>query len=287
MPNPNKDKSTVIVVSDLHAGSIFGMLPPKFLTFTKAAIEQNVGQLYLWDCWLDFCRRVKEFKRSATAIIINGDVVDGDQYRNKGSELTLVSPSDQADAAIACLKVLRDAAPNAKFFFTQGTPYHVGHWNQAEEYVASELGAERYESLGTGDRCREVLWLDVDGVIFEAAHHITVNQGFYRLTAIDREGQWSAISAKDASKGVPKSDILIRSHVHYFSYGEHASKQMLTTPAWQLQTRYMRKNSVHRMHPDIGGLIISVDAAAKERGESPCHVRKEMYRLPPVAVTKL
>lgn len=281
----DKPKKRGVVVSDIHAGSIYGMLPPNFKTFTGARIEQNTGQAYLWTCWIDFCERVADFKPDF--VIVNGDVVDGDQRRNHGAELSLVSPEDQTKAAADVLQVLEKSAPGAKWYFTQGTPYHVGDWNIAEESVAANLSGEFYKSVGVGNRCREVLWLNVDGVVIEAAHHIATNTGFYRLTALDREGQWSAISGKDESKGVPKADLLIRSHVHYFGYGEHASKQMITTPCWQLQTRYMRKNSVHRMHPDIGGVMVEVDSAAKERGNAPCRIIKELYKLPPVGMTRL
>jgi len=274
-----------LVVSDIHCGSIYGMLPPDFATFSGVIIPQNAAQKYLWQCWMDFCKRASLWQPEF--VIVNGDVVDGDQHRNKGSELTLVSIDDQCRAAKRTLGLLKAQTPGAKWYFTQGTPYHVGEWNVCEEHVAEDLGAERYLSLGTGDYCREVLWLNVDGVIIEAAHHIAVSVGFYRLTALDREGQWSAISAKDETKGVPKSDLLIRSHVHYFGHAEHASKQIVTTPCWQLQTRYMRKNSVHRMHPDIGGLFIEVDPAAKERGTASCRIQKELYKLPPIAITRL
>jgi len=274
-----------VVVSDIHCGSIYGLLPPNFVTYEGVPKIINPGQEYLWDCWIDFCHRTQLFKPDF--VIVNGDLVDGMQKKNHGAELSLLDWRDQGLAAKQVLGHLKKAVgPKAKWYFTQGTPYHVGNYGDAEESVAEAMGAEAYTSLGTGRLCREVLWLDVDGVIVEAAHHITPTTGFYRLTAIDREAQWSAISAKDASKGVPKSDILIRSHVHNFSYGEHASKQILTTPAWQLQTRFMRHSSVHRMHPDIGGIFLEIDGKAKAKGEAPCHVRKEMYALPQVSVTK-
>lgn len=275
-----------IVVSDLHCGSIYGLLPPGMDTFEGQPRPMNPGQEYLWACWKDFAERARAAQPSF--VIVNGDSVDGNQWRNAGSEISLIDHRDQRRAAIMVLQHLqRRLQGKVKWYFTQGTPYHVGQFGDAEEDIAEALGAERYGSVGTGQLCREALWLDVDGVILEACHHISVSSGFYRLTAIDREGQWSALSAKDASKGVPKADCLIRSHVHYFSYGEHASKQMLTTPCWELQTRYMRKNSLHRMHPDIGGIILDIDARAKKRGEAPVRVTKELYALPPVPVTTL
>jgi hypothetical protein len=274
-----------IVVSDIHTGSIYGLQPPAFTDFAGRVVPQNVGQQFLWRCWLDFAQRAGRFKPDF--VIVNGDVVDGPQRKNQGAELSLPAPGDQVSAAIEVLRELRKKTNQAKYFFTQGTPYHVGEWGDAEESIASALGATEYLSLGNGKLCREVLWLSMEGVILEAAHHISGGTGFYRLTSLDREAQWSALSGTDASKGIPKSDLLIRSHVHNFAYGEHASKQILTTPCWQLQTRYARKHSVHRLHPDIGGIMLEIDGEAKLKGEAPCIVRKELYTLPPVAITSL
>lgn len=273
------------VVSDLHCGSIYGLLPPGFHDFKGKECRLNAGQEYLWECWIDFAKRAQAHKPDF--VIINGDVIDGPQKKNHGSELDLPAHRDQQLAAVQVLKELRNRLPKAKFYFTQGTPYHVGHFGGAEESIATALEAEQYQSIGTGYLCREILWLAVEGVVIEAAHHISVSSGFYRLTALDREMQWSALTGKDATKGVPKVDLVVRSHVHYFSKAEHASKQGVTTPCWQLQTRYMRKNSTSRMLPDIGGLLLEVDGTAKKRGEAPVRIIKELYTLPAVTVTEL
>lgn len=273
------------VVSDLQCGSIFGMLPPEFITAEGIPKIQNAGQVYLWECWLDFGQRLKEFKPDA--IIFNGDANDGRQRKNEGVELSLNLISDQIRAAVHCLKVLKKAAPNAKWYFTRGTAYHVGQAGQDEEEIAKQMGAEKYPSVGTGVYVREVLWLDVEGVIIEASHHIGVSQGFYRLTQLDKEMQWSAMAAKDNSKGVPRADLLIRSHVHNFQNAEHASKQGIVTPCWQLQTSFMRKNSTYRMLPDIGGVFIEINGEAKQRGKPPCRILKELYPLPGISVAKL
>lgn len=275
-----------VVVSDIHSGSIYGMLPPGFQTFDGVPKGQNIGQQYLWECWEDFCQRVSRFKPDFC--IANGDIVDGPQRKNDGSELTLHSPSDQVGAAVEILKRLRKATgPECKWYFTQGTPYHVGHWGAAEEEIAKQLGGEKYWSVGVGKLCREILWLRCEGVVLEAAHHVGSASGFYRLTGIDREMQWSAMAGKDDLKGLPKSDFLIRSHLHNFVSGEHASKQGLITPCWQLQTRYARKGSVARLLPDIGGLFLEVDGEAKKNGEAPVRVVKHIYRLPNVRLTEL
>lgn len=275
-----------LVVSDIHCGSIYGLLPPGFVTFEGVEKKLNVGQQYLWECWEDFCNRAKEFKPDF--VIANGDLVDGPQKKNQGSELSLITPGDQGRAATDTLRVLRKATgPAAKWYFTQGTPYHVGNFGDAEEEIAHQCTAEKYHSVGTGKYCREVLWLKVEGVIIEAAHHVSGTTGLYRLTGIDREMQWSAMAGKDDLKGVPKSDLLVRSHLHHFVSGEHASKQGIITPCWQLQTRYARKHSVSRLLPDIGGILLTVDGEAKKRGEAPVSITKELYRLPTIRLTEL
>jgi hypothetical protein len=275
-----------VFMSDIHVGSASGILPPDYVTSEGITMPLNTGQRYLWDCWLDFRARVKRFVPDT--IIVNGDVVEGVQRKEGGAGLSLRLMVDQKHAAVSALSMIKSAAPKScQMFFVQGTAYHVGENGEAEEDIAAQLGARQYHSIGAGKLVREILWLDMDGVIIEVSHPIGGNSGFYRTTALDREMQWSALSGKDSSKGVPKADLIVRSHVHFFMVAEHASKQGCICPCWQLQTRYARKASVHRLHPDIGGVFVCVDPSAKKRGEPPCRILKQLYDLPSVPITKL
>lgn len=146
------------VVSDLHNGSIYGLLPPDFVTFEDVPKPQNAGQKYLWECWEDYCDRTAAFRPDFG--IINGDCVDGPQQKNHGSELSLIAPQDQTSACIQTIKRLKKGLPaHCKLYFTQGTPYHVGNFGASEEAVAEATGGTRYPSVGTGRLCREILWL--------------------------------------------------------------------------------------------------------------------------------
>lgn len=275
-----------IVISDLQCGSIYGILPDQFVTGEDVHKPQNPGQAYLWACWIDYCNKAREF--NPDFVVLNGDLVDGKQQAQKGTELSLPLMDDQRRAAVECLTYTKNLLrPECKWYAVAGTVYHVGDGNEYEEAIAREMGCEPYKGAGTGRLCREILDLDVEGVIINFAHHISVNSGFYRATAADREGQWSAMTAKDQSKGVPKADVVIRSHVHNFIHVEHASKHIIQTPCWQLQTRFMRKHSAYRMLPDIGGIFLEVDGDAKKRGEDPLRLTKHLYSLPPAPVTKL
>jgi hypothetical protein len=277
----------IIAIGDLHIGSMYAPLPPDFITYDGAVKTWNPAQEYLWKCWDDFAWRCHKF--APDAIIVNGDCIEGPQKKSNGFEVSLPSQDDQCAACVAILHHLKARVPETcKWYFTAGTAYHVGEWHSAEEGIARDMGGEAYWSIGTGRQCREVLWLDAEGVILEATHHPAGSStGFYRMTVLDRDAQWSAMAAKDATKGIPKAELLIRSHLHFFGNLEHESKQVLQLPCWKLGDRHSRKSGLHRFIPSIGGVFIEVDGTAKSRGEAPCTVRKELYSLPPVKVVKL
>lgn len=270
----------IAVVGDFHCGSIFGMLPAKFETSEGVIKPQNAGQRYLWECWQHACDYI--VKQKVDAIVVNGDVIDGMQRAQRGTELSLVLTTDQRAAAVETLLPLASLAP---MYFVQGTEYHDLKAGQAVEEVAKTLNAVRYDGPGTGRYSREVLDLEVDDVVLNFSHGIGVGSGFYRATPYDREGIFSALAGKDGK--MPKADVVVRSHAHFFLHLEHASKHMVGVPCWQLQTRFMRKNSVYRMLPDIGFVILHIDGDAKREGFDPCVVQKVLYSLPRVNTVKL
>lgn len=269
------------VVSDLHCGHIFGILPPDFVTSEGRTINLNAGQRYLWQCWQDAADRMYPLD----ALVINGDAIDGAQQKSQGVEFCLPMLEDQSEAAFRAIDFLRRETKAKKVYLLAGTEYHSGRAAREEEVIAQRLGATLYMGVGSGRYCREVLDLEVDGVILNFAHGISIASGLYRATPPDREAVWSALAGK-AGK-CAKAECVIRSHAHNFVHVEHQSKHSLITPCWQLQTRYMRKNSVYRMMPDIGYVIVEVDATARKTGDDPCHIIKRIYPLPEPKISHL
>jgi hypothetical protein len=272
----------ILCVSDIHPGSIFGMLPPDFVASTGMPVHQAVWQRYLWECWLDMIAWAT--KAPLDAIVVVGDVVEGKQFKGHCSELCLPLVLDQEEASQAILGPLI-AKAKCKTYFVKGTFYHDDELGRSVDNVAKGLKATVYDGLGTGKYAKEVLDLDVDGVVLDFSHGISVSGGLYRAVSIDREALWSALAGK--ADQVPKADVIIRGHAHYFVHVEHSSKHGLILPAWQLQTSFMRKNSRYRMIPDIGAVVLEIDGEAKKRGEDPCRLRKKLYPLPPQRLVHL
>jgi predicted phosphodiesterase len=272
----------ILCVSDIHPGSIYGMLPPDFVASTGQPVPQSRVQKYLWECWLDMIAWAT--RKKLHAVIVVGDVVEGKQPKSHASELCLPLVADQEEASRRILGELIRAA-RCKLFIVKGTFYHDDELGRSVDNVARALRATAYEGLGTGYLAREVLDLNVGGVIVDVSHGISISTGLYRAVAIDREALWSAIAGK-TGKAI-KADVLVRGHAHYFVHVEHPSKHALILPAWQVQTSYMRRHSRYRMIPDLGAALLEIDPAAKRKGGDPCAVRKRIYDLPAHPVTNL
>lgn len=270
----------IIVVGDLHVGSIYGLHPPTFDSSASAWVPQNPAQKHTWKCWLDFWDWARAAGR-IDCVVVMGDVVDGEQSRQRGSEKCLATLGEQVRAAAACLKpVVR----NVPLYLIQGTEYHDSTAAQAVEELAMELRVTGYQGVGAGYLSREVLDLKVNDTMLNFAHHGPGVVGLYRATGADKEGIFSALAGKEG-KAI-KADVVVRGHNHFFIHVEHASKHVVYCPTWQLQTRFMRKSSAYRMIPDIGGVEIRVYAGLPA-GEDPVRVIKRIYPLPPLRAETL
>jgi len=224
-------------------------------------------------------------KEPVDALIVNGDSIDGEQRRNRGTELSFNRIEDQAEAAVTCLKHLIETAKIPKVYIVSGTPYHDSDAGREAENVAQRINAERYPGLGAGRYCRDMLDLDVDGVVLNIQHGLPTSGALYRGVAPDREALWSALAGKEGKAA--KADCIIRGHVHTYVHVEHPTKHAVISPAWQLQTPYMRKTSAYRMIPDIGYVVIIIDGEAKKCKQDPIQISKKLYPLPEPKVTKL
>jgi hypothetical protein len=266
----------VLVVSDLHCGSIYGLLPPGFER-TDGQGRMFKPRRMLWNLWTEMCKET----RGADIVIVNGDLIDGKQEIQRQTELLMSTVEEQVDAATLCLRQIK-AARGARWYFVQGSEYHDQKGCPAVERVAERFGAVKPspdDNFGGGVHSWETIDLEVEpGVVLNVQHGVSVGQGFYRATPYDREGIYSALAGKDGA--APRADCVIRSHAHFFMHLEHESKHIIGSPCWQLQTRYMRKNSAYRMVPDIGAVVVTVDGAAKKAGRDPILLHKFLYRLP-------
>ncbi len=224
----------VVILSDGHSGSRTGLTPPKWQTLFKNQIKNDSeedsteneffeSQHYKFqklqsDLWNFYITTINKLK-PIDLLIYNGDAIEGKGTRSGGTELITSDCITQANMAINCIK-----ATNAKnIIMTYGTGYHVGDAEDFEALVAKGVGAKK---IGSHE------WVTINGVTFDIKHHIGNSQTPHtRNTNVAKDRIWNLIWNEYNEQ--PKSDILIRSHCHYFDYCGGRNWLALVTPALQ------------------------------------------------------
>ena len=195
--------------------------------------------------------------------MVNGEPIDGQGVKSRGVEQWTTNYLDQIDAAVQLVKMFKAK----KVFVTQGSGYHIEQGGvSVEEIFGQRVGAEKVD----GRFVTPELFLTVEGITFNLAHHITSStSGWnYRSTAIAKE---LMLGQLNVSHKFP-FDIMVRSHIHYFWAVESAGKLGVITPAWQLQTAFMQKKGTMGSIPDIGASRFIVDG-------SNYHLEKRLFKL--------
>ena len=252
----NRDLA-LVVVSDLHVGSVVGLWPLGVPLDEGGELIPNLvqGAILRWwrEFWDDFVpQRAKKRQR---IIVVNGDLVEG-TFHNVAA-LCAPNSSDQRKAAIALLE--KERRKGDVLYVVRGTEAHAGLSGGDEEAIGQALDCP--VERGTGQYSRWHLLLKIHGVVLSFAHHIGVTQSpasegtaltTQLVLAMKEAGQWGNV--------LP--DLIIRSHRHRFwmsaAPGQRGTHTIITTPGWQGKTPFVQRISPATM-PQIGGVVVLVD----------------------------
>lgn len=206
----------VLVMSDTHCGHRLGLTPPKW--WQPKGDEYGKFQRETWN-WF-----AKETKKHGPfdIIIHNGDAIDGDGWRSGGTEQITTDRDTQAWMAARCIQ--QAMTEKTKVFMTYGTPYHTG---SAEDF--EKLLKERVKNCTIGSH----EWVDINGHIFDLKHEVSssgVPHG--RWSPLAKEKLWNDMWVAEYESH-PESDIIIRSHVHYYKFLGDSRFSGISTPALQ------------------------------------------------------
>lgn len=231
----------VMATGDWHSGHQVGLSPPEYHTPTTSEhkfIKLANVRREIWN-WFD--ENVRPF-RPIDILILNGDAVDGKGERSGGTEQTSSDRTIQCNMAYKAIEFIDPSVIR----MTYGTPSHVGVLEDWEDVLAEKAGAK----IGSHE------WFEINGKIFDCKHKIGSSQIPHgRFTPIAREVLWNREWAMDGSQ--PKADILLRSHVHYFSPIEYDGTIGMTLPAMMgFGSKYGSRQCSGRV--DIGFVIFDI-----------------------------
>lgn len=266
----------VIVVSDIHAGCQFGLFPVDtpihldgggFYAPSENQIITWGWWRYFWDKWVPKVTRGEDY-----AIVVNGDLIDGEHHKNK----THISTNFATQEQIACAILAREVEKAAGgLYVVRGTEAHVGKSAENEERCAKALGAVPDH---VGNYSRHDLWMFVggeDGCLVNFAHHIgcTVSMQ-YESTAVMRELATLFSLAGRWHNRAP--DIVVRSHRHISTMVQVPTANgygiAVVTPGWQLKTPFIYNTGAKNEYPQFGGVLI-------RQGDEEHYTRSKVWNI--------
>lgn len=263
----------IAIISDLHFGSTTGLCPAEGMALDDGGeYKPSRFQVELAGAWKRFFEWIdKKTDKGCDkrALVINGDLVDGVHHNTVAIATNNIMTQEKA--AIESLK------PVAKQFdcvyVNRGTEAHAQPGSQSDERIAAGIGAVKDES---GNSSRWQLWLEVEGIVFNVAHHIgTTSSAAYESSAVMREMVAALVEAGQWGQRMP--DVFVRSHRHrYIELAIPSARgkiQAVVTPGWQLRTPFVEKIDRMRM-PHIGGLLFFVE-------DDRCTIKEKIFPFLP------
>jgi len=244
-----KKSKRVLVVSDFHCGHRSGLTPPAWQSRPAGSnpAQHNKYANTQKDLWGWYAKTIKSIQ-PIDILIVNGDAIDGRGERSGSTELIATNRQEQVAMAVECIKTVKAES----IVMTYGTPYHTGYKEDWEACIADRVKAEK---IGAHE------WIEVNGIVIDIKHKIGRSElPHTRHTAIARDHLWNELWA--AHDEQPRANILIRSHVHYFTYAGSNRWLAITTPALQSYgTKYGARECTGKV--DVGLIYFDIE----ENGE--------------------
>jgi hypothetical protein len=238
-----RPKYRVLLAGDFHCGHKAGLTPQGYQLPLDSAVDKIFAE-FERESW-DFFTASIDSLRPFTHAIFNGDLIDGDGKKSKGTELLTTDRNIQVDMAVKVIDTV-----GAKInVITYGTPYHTGDGEAFEYNIAQQTGAMlNAENL-----------LSIGGVIFNVKHHTGGSSTPYgAATPLLKDALWSDLWAQLENN--PTADIVVRSHTHTFIRIDDGFRTAVVLPALQgAMTKYGSLRMSKVVHWGYGYVDIFAD----------------------------
>lgn len=269
-PVKRKDKHRRVIAftSDLHALSAYALCPGNFHTMEGNPLQATKAQMQLLNSWEKYIGKTNEFKCDTVCLV--GDIIDGQNYRERGVQLMSTNLDDQIEAAVELLVPL---CRGRRVYVWSGSGYHKstqGHNPEKDICEHKKLSKVADFTLWMGPISN--MTFPPSKKVFNIQHGVSAAY-IYRTMLMDREILF--IEEAERMLKIPNIDILIRGHWHNFIHLHKNKKHGIQLPCWEMYKPWRGALlSYGKMQPDIGGVITFLDEADR------IDVHHYLYDLP-------
>lgn len=237
-----------LVISDLHSMHRAGLVHPEFDARPQNRESPQFSLYRLRSKMFKFYSELIDFLKPVDVLIVNGDAVEGKGGKSGSTEVLTADRAEQASNAAALINMVGARVVE----MTYGSAYHAGVSEDWEDETAKEVeNLHKVESVG---------YYKIGKLMFQARHHVGRSSVPYgRMTPLAKQNVWNVLWKERGE--YPHVDIILRSHVHYFTYCGEADWLAFTTPALQA---YWTKYGTRRCDGtvDFGLLWFDVDGSS-------------------------
>ncbi|MEM3075190.1 MAG: hypothetical protein QW727_04590 [Candidatus Pacearchaeota archaeon] len=273
-----KNSNAIVVISDLHVGSIYGLCGDRVVLDGGGIYRPNKIQKEIFKIWNGFWEFVNDETSNSDGfdIVINGDLIEGYHH-----DIKCIWSSNIADQISAFVDLFYEIFKNNKnlksklkdIHIVRGTESHAGKSCEFEEILRKILNEKFSKNENTVKISEYELFLKFgkSETLCHFSHHTSnFSSRFGEVNSILKEIdsllldsiRWNKV------KLIPK--FIIRSHCHK-SCGveipmenvncknEKYNKSIvgITTPCWQAKTPYIYKLAIGKnQRSHIGGTIL-------------------------------
>jgi len=239
------------VFSDIHVGSRYSVCSEKPEIDGAADYKPSQNQKKLLTGWYNCVDKITQKPR---AVVINGEPIDGDNKKSLADSVW----SSNIDDQINDFKRLFSPIKTDNLIFVRGSGYHVTKdATNFEKTIAREMNARKYRSI-MGD----MTMVDYEATVrllkkhIHFTHHIGYSGWWmYRPTPVARELIKMHFAHRENGF---HTDVVVRSHVHYYVEVRFPHTIGLTTPAWKFPDGFMYRRGEPEL-PSIGCVEIIVE----------------------------
>lgn len=246
---------TLIVVGDIHANSSVGVCPPDIELDDGQFYGRSKTQKWLWDCWIDFCEKVKKEKKGKLVVVVAGEVADA-PYKYASHQYVSQDKFIAQDIGIRVLEPLANMADY--LYITRGTEAHVGKSSGLDNAIAGDF-TNIVKNPDTGQPSWYWLPLQIENVKCDIAHHTQMgNMGWTQRNYATYTA--SKILFECAEKGRDVPQLVFRQHVHRWadSYDNFDNIRCIIGGCWVGSTSHTNKIKPGAL-AEIGGTMTFID----------------------------
>jgi len=242
---------SLVVISDVHCGSKYAVCSESPEIEDGNNYKPSPNQAKLLTAWYDTIDRISQ---KPDALVINGEPIDGANRFSLGTGVWSTDINDQLNDAQKLLSEIKFK----KLFFVRGSDYHVTRdATNHEKLLAERMKAVKYKStMGNKTYADFEATFEAYGKHIHFTHHVGWSSWWmYRSTPVAKELIKAHFAAKESGY---HTDVLVRSHVHYFVLVEFPHTVGFTNPAWKFPDGFLYRKGEPEL-PTIGNMEIIIE----------------------------